>query len=143
MSQVIRVQEFKNVDALVAAIVDMLKSKNVFCFRGELGAGKTTYIKSICRALGVKEEMTSPSFSIVNEYNTDSGEAIYHFDLYRLKNEDELFDIGWYDYLNARNPMFVEWPEKAPDAIPDDAVNICIEIDPDLTRTITIQNHES
>ena len=142
MSQVVRIQDVKNDGLLVNPIIDMLKSYQVFCFRGDLGAGKTTYIKSICRELGVKDEMSSPSFSIVNEYKTAHGETLYHFDLYRLKNEAELIDIGWYDYLNEESSLFIEWPDKAENVMPEDAVYIQIEIEADSTRKITIQKPE-
>jgi tRNA threonylcarbamoyladenosine biosynthesis protein TsaE len=142
MSQVVRIQDVKNDGLLVNPIIDMLKSYQVFCFRGDLGAGKTTYIKSICRELGVKDEMSSPSFSIVNEYKTAHGETLYHFDLYRLKNEAELIDIGWYDYLNEESSLFIEWPDKAENVMPEDAVYVQIEIEADSTRKITIQKPE-
>jgi tRNA threonylcarbamoyladenosine biosynthesis protein TsaE len=142
MSQVVRIQDVKNDGLLVNPIIDMLKSYQVFCFLGDLGAGKTTYIKSICRELGVKDEMSSPSFSIVNEYKTAHGETLYHFDLYRLKNEAELIDIGWYDYLNEESSLFIEWPDKAENVMPEDAVYVQIEIEADSTRKITIQKPE-
>ena len=108
------------------AIRALIPQFQVFCFHGDLGAGKTTYIKKIVKDLGVEEGTSSPSFSIVNEYVTKNGEAIYHFDLYRLKRAEELLDIGWEDYLNSNSPIFVEWPEMAIQFIPKDAIHIFI-----------------
>ncbi len=124
------------------AIRSLIPAYQVFCFHGDLGAGKTTYIKQIVKDLGVEEGTSSPSFSIVNEYVTAGGNPIFHFDLYRLKQERELIDIGWEDYLNSNAPIFVEWPEMAASYIPDDAIHIFIT-DNLPTRTLLITDeHE-
>lgn len=102
------------------------EGSQVFCFHGNLGAGKTTYIKQLCSALGVNSAMSSPSFSIVNEYQSEAVGKIYHFDLYRLKHPFELLDIGWEDYLNSQSPLLVEWPEKGANFMPDDAIHVHI-----------------
>jgi tRNA threonylcarbamoyladenosine biosynthesis protein TsaE len=98
----------------------------VWLFSGELGAGKTTLIKAIGNALGVKEWMSSPTFSIINEYTTKSGESLYHCDFYRLKGEQEAFDIGTEEYLESGNYCFVEWPDRIPSLIPKERVEINI-----------------
>ncbi len=87
--------------------------EKVFLFDAPMGAGKTTFIKSICAYLGVTDTMSSPTYSIVNEYNTNSHFKVYHFDLYRLKSSEELFEIGFEDYINSNNYLFIEWPELA------------------------------
>ena len=117
----------------------MLASHPVICFHGELGAGKTTFIKSICEGLGVTDSLSSPSFSIVNEYADRDGAALYHFDLYRLKQPEELLDIGWEDYLNSGRPLFIEWPELGDPYIPEDAVHIHVAVnESNDERTLTL-----
>lgn len=109
------------------ALIPLFSTHQVFCFHGELGAGKTTYIKEICAKMGVESGTSSPSFSIVNEYHTNRDEVLYHFDLYRLKTPTELLDIGWEDYLNSNRTLLIEWPEMAEHLMPEDAVHIHIE----------------
>jgi tRNA threonylcarbamoyladenosine biosynthesis protein TsaE len=99
----------------------------IFAFHGELGAGKTTFIKALCHKLGVKDVMSSPSFSLVNEYLGATGNPIYHFDLYRLKSPEEAFDIGMEEYLYSGNYCFVEWPERAEEILPEETVHVRIE----------------
>ncbi len=123
---------------LVEAIIPLIGKYQVFCFKGELGAGKTTYIKALCQALGVKSATSSPSFSIVNEYERDNHGTIFHFDLYRLSKPDELVDIGWFDYLNSEHPLFIEWPEMAQNLIPSDAVTVEISQNSNDSRSITL-----
>lgn len=110
----------------------------VLCFHGDLGAGKTTYIKQLCSNLGVTGGMSSPSFAIVNEYWSEKNGTIYHFDLYRLNDPQELLGIGWEDYLNSQAILLVEWPEKGANFIPDDAIHIFINHsnDPDSRLVI-------
>jgi len=91
----------------------------VILFNGEMGVGKTTFIKSICKALGVQQSTSSPTFSLVNEYETEKGDLIYHFDVYRLKNEMEAFDMGMEEYLYSGAWNFIEWAEKIPSLIPE------------------------
>ena len=114
-------------------------NKKIFCFYGELGAGKTTLIKEICKQLGVTDKGSSPTFSLINEYKISSslmspsarvikGEAVYHFDLYRLKSESEIYDIGYEDYLFSGNYCFIEWPEKMQHLLPTDVVKVKIGV---------------
>jgi len=98
----------------------------IWLFSGELGAGKTTLIKTLGKKLGVREEMSSPSFSIINEYGTPMGEFVYHFDFYRIKNEQEAYDIGTEEYFDSGNFCFVEWPEKIPSLVPKENIEIKI-----------------
>lgn len=123
---------------LVKTIAPLLNEHQVFCFHGELGAGKTTYIKAICDDLGVQSQSSSPSFSIVNEYELPDNLVLYHFDLYRINKSKELEDIGWFDYLNSNHLIFVEWPEMADSLMPDDAVHVNIQLNEDDSRTVTI-----
>ena len=112
----------------------------VFAFNGEMGAGKTTFINALSRVLGVDEDPTSsPSFAIINEYRSSTtAELIYHFDLYRLENLDEAFDIGVEDYLDSGAICFLEWPERIADILPDDTVRVDIAEQPDGSRLLTV-----
>jgi len=94
-------------------LIDFAENERVFLFDAPMGSGKTTFIKSLCESLGVSNTMSSPTYSIVNEYNTNFNYKIYHFDLYRLKSEQELFELGFEDYILSKNYVFIEWPELA------------------------------
>ncbi|MBC7864524.1 MAG: tRNA (adenosine(37)-N6)-threonylcarbamoyltransferase complex ATPase subunit type 1 TsaE [Bacteroidia bacterium] len=114
--------------------------RKVFLFYGEMGSGKTTFIKTLCEALGVKEGLSSPTYSIVNEYISENGKKIYHFDLYRLKNIAECMDIGMEEYLYSGNYCFVEWPEIAERIYPDGVVKVKINV-VDEKRVFEFQLH--
>ncbi|MCF8297947.1 MAG: tRNA (adenosine(37)-N6)-threonylcarbamoyltransferase complex ATPase subunit type 1 TsaE [Saprospiraceae bacterium] len=114
-------------EAIAEQLINSFSDKKIFAFQGELGAGKTTFIKSICKFLGVIENMTSPSYSIVNEYLTVDEESIYHFDFYRIKSIEEVYDIGYEDYFFSGNYCFLEWPEKIEKLLPENIVYVCIE----------------
>jgi tRNA threonylcarbamoyladenosine biosynthesis protein TsaE len=110
-----------SVDKLSDAATEFLnhnKGKKQFAFYGNMGAGKTTFIKEICHQLGVIQVVTSPTFAIVNEYNTANNQLVYHFDFYRIVKIEELFDFGYEDYFYSTNYCFVEWPEKAEGILP-------------------------
>jgi tRNA threonylcarbamoyladenosine biosynthesis protein TsaE len=105
-----------------------------------MGVGKTTLVKAICEELGVTETVTSPTFAIVNEYRSDtSGELIYHFDLYRIKKLEEVYDMGYEDYFYSGALCFIEWPELAEDLLPDNVVKVIIEESPDGSRNIDLR----
>ena len=108
----------------------------VIAFSGELGAGKTTFIQWLCRELGITAEVNSPTFSLVNEYFTPEGSSIYHFDLYRVEDPGELYDMGYEEYFYSGELCFIEWPEKARDLIPDDALWVNIVVGENDTRLI-------
>ncbi len=108
----------------------------VFTFNGPMGAGKTTLIKALCTRLGVEAGMSSPTFSIVNEYRARNGEPVYHFDLYRLDKMEELDGIGFTEYLDSGNYCFVEWPELAEGLYPPGTVAVNVRVAADGTRTI-------
>jgi tRNA threonylcarbamoyladenosine biosynthesis protein TsaE len=109
---------------------------SIWLLEGEMGAGKTTLVKAIGRELGIKETVASPTFSIVNEYQTADGQTIFHFDFYRLKNETEAYDIGVNEYFESGNLCIIEWPEKIPTLIPDHYLRIKLEINDSQSRTI-------
>ena len=106
-------------------ILQEAKEEKICLFYGGMGAGKTTLINKICQLLGTKDHTSSPTFSIVNEYELESG-SIYHFDFYRLKNQNEAFDMGYEDYFYSGNYCFVEWPEKIADLLPEHYVKVQI-----------------
>ncbi len=110
----------------------------IFAFTGDLGAGKTTLIKALCKVLGVADQTSSPSFAIVNEYRSTAGGPVYHFDLYRIRNVNELRDIGFEEYLDSGAYCFIEWPELAGDWLPPETLHLRIEVAPDGTRTIRL-----
>lgn len=114
----------------------------VWLFHGEMGSGKTTFIKSICTHLGVKDVMSSPTFSIINEYRIDDNKKIYHFDFYRIKNEAEAYDIGSEEYFYSGNICFIEWPEKIPTLIPAQRVEVSIAVENPNLRTIALSVHD-
>jgi tRNA threonylcarbamoyladenosine biosynthesis protein TsaE len=116
----------------------------VWLFYGEMGAGKTTLIKEVCRALGVEDAMSSPSFSIVNEYAAGRAGAakVFHFDFYRIRSEAEAFDIGAEEYFYSGYPCLVEWPEKIPGLIPMTFASVTLSIDNETQRTIAISIHD-
>ena len=110
---------------------------SVFAFYGKMGAGKTTFVKAICEELGVEDVITSPTFAIVNEYqSTKTGGPIYHFDFYRIKKLDEVYDMGYEDYLYSGAPCFLEWPELIEEILPNDAVKVTITEQEDGTRIV-------
>jgi tRNA threonylcarbamoyladenosine biosynthesis protein TsaE len=116
--------------------IDMAGSHRVFAFHGGMGAGKTTFIKAICGELGVADNITSPSFALVNEYLTETGESIYHFDCYRLKTIHEAYDIGAEEYFYSGNYCFIEWPERIEALLPNDAVMVEIWVADDESREL-------
>jgi tRNA threonylcarbamoyladenosine biosynthesis protein TsaE len=123
-------------------IVGRLEEFNVWLIHGEMGAGKTTLIKEICKEAGVAEAMSSPTFSIVNEYQARNSKKIFHFDFYRIKQEVEAVDIGTEEYFYSGYPCFVEWPEKIPSLTPDRFAEVSIEVETYTQRTIAIALHD-
>jgi len=115
----------------------------VFAFHGELGAGKTTLIKAFCQALGVEDGTSSPSFAIVNEYRAASGDPVYHFDLYRLKDAGELHSIGFTEYVDSGHYCFIEWPELAEELLPPDVLHVRMEEGLSGVRTIWLSGMAS
>ena len=116
--------------------------EKVILFHGEMGAGKTTFIKALCHTLGVHNATASPTFSLVNEYLSDSGETLYHFDVYRLKQETEALDMGIEEYLYSGNYCFIEWAEKIPNLIPEKHSVITLTTLPDGNRKLQLQSHK-
>ena len=117
--------------------INNMGTGKVFAFYGKMGVGKTTFIKAVCEELGVTDVITSPTFAIVNEYRSDTtGELIYHFDFYRIKNLEEVYDMGYEDYFYSGALCFLEWPELIEELLPADAVKVTITETEDGERMI-------
>ena len=121
-------------------IINFAATTRIFLFYGDMGAGKTTLIKSLCEILDVTEPVTSPTFSIVNEYR-GSPDKIYHFDFYRLKNETEALDMGYEEYFYSGAYCFIEWPEKIPSFLPEHSIRITIKVTGENSRQINIEKN--
>ncbi len=136
---IIEVKSIDNLPQAAAKIILQAANSKIFLFNGEMGAGKTTLIKALCKALGVNDNVASPTFSIVNEYKIPGGK-IYHFDFYRLKNQTEALDMGCEEYFYSGDYCFIEWPTMIPDLIPDKYIDINIKVLPDNTREIYLNS---
>ena len=131
----IKIQHIEEIHEAARQFVNHIGDHRVFAFYGEMGAGKTTFIKAICEELGVSDVITSPTFAIVNEYTSSDG-PIYHFDFYRIKKLEEVYDMGFEDYFYSGALCFIEWPELIEEVLPEDAVKVCIKEEEDGTRAI-------
>ena len=132
-------KNLSDIEDAARKFVDNMGNSSVFAFYGEMGAGKTTFIKAICSALGVTEIITSPTFSIVNEYEKTNGEPIFHFDFYRIKNIEEAYDFGYEDYFYSGHLCFIEWPELVEPLLPENVIKVQILIEDNEQRSISIE----
>ena len=132
----IRITSIDKIGEAAKEFVAAMGDRKVFAFYGTMGAGKTTFIKAVCEELGVEDVINSPTFAIVNEYVDGHGEPIYHFDFYRIKNLQEVLDIGYEDYVYSGNLCFMEWPELIESILPEDAVKVIIEEEEDGERKV-------
>lgn len=132
----INISSLDAINEAAKQFVAAMGSNRVFAFYGKMGAGKTTFIKALCTELGVDDVITSPTFAIVNEYTAGDGSPIYHFDFYRIKKLDEVYDMGYEDYFYNGGLCLIEWPELIESLLPEDAVEVHIAEQPDGTRTI-------
>ncbi|MFA8449828.1 MAG: tRNA (adenosine(37)-N6)-threonylcarbamoyltransferase complex ATPase subunit type 1 TsaE [Bacteroidales bacterium] len=144
MKQDIIIQNLEDLDKAAKIILSKVPDQRVFAFFGEMGVGKTTFIKALCKELDVTDTVNSPTFSLVNEYHTTEGESIFHFDFYRIKKLEEVYDIGYEDYLYSDSYCFLEWPELIEQLLPENIVNIYItENKENHNRKISYQiNHQ-
>ncbi len=140
MEKTIRIANLESLPAAAEEFVGLMDDYTVFAFNGDMGAGKTTFIRALVQALGVDaEEANSPSFSLINEYRSDTtAELIYHFDLYRLESLDEALEIGVEDYFDSGAVCLIEWPERVADILPDDTVRVDILEDADGSRLLKV-----
>lgn len=123
---------------IASEIISSAKNKTLL-FYGQMGVGKTTLIKELCKSLGVLDNISSPTFSLVNEYQTANNDKVYHFDFYRIEDEEEAYDIGIEDYFDSKNWCFIEWPENIENLLPLDAVEIHLSLLDDEQRNIQLK----
>lgn len=128
MTETLRCHGVEELDHIAEHLLQKYPKGRIFALYGAMGAGKTTFIKSLCRLLKVTDNVASPTFAIVNVYNTINHQPVYHFDLYRLKKEQELLDIGYEDYFYSGNYCFIEWPELFEQLIPEEAIKVSISL---------------
>ena len=138
MSNISIKYQLEDIDAAAKQVVLAAAGQKVFLFRGQMGAGKTTLIKSLCKTLGSTDNISSPTFSLVNEYIIPQGK-IYHFDFYRLKSQTEALDMGCEEYFYSGNICLIEWPEMIPDLLPLHYAEINLTVTANNSREITIQ----
>ena len=136
----IRIDDLAQINEAAKQFVAAMGDNIIFAFYGHMGAGKTTFIKAICEELGVKDVITSPTFAIVNEYTDGQGEPVYHFDFYRIKKLEEVYDIGFEDYVESGSVCLMEWPELIEDILPADTVKVSIAEQPDGSRLVEFIN---
>jgi tRNA threonylcarbamoyladenosine biosynthesis protein TsaE len=132
----------KDLTTVAETIAKLAPRYHVWLFKGDMGAGKTTLIKAVGAALGVRDIMSSPTFSIVNQYEAGANNSIYHFDFYRIRSEAEAYDIGADEYFYSGSPCFIEWPEKIPSLIPATHGSVTIQPTDSTHRTIVITVHD-
>ena len=139
----IKINSLDSIREAARQFIDGIGQHRVFAFYGSMGAGKTTFVKAICEELGVDDVITSPTFAIINEYALDSDmlpdvSSVYHFDFYRIKKLEEVYDMGYEDYFYSGALCFIEWPELIEELLPEDAVKVSIKENPDGSRTVEV-----
>lgn len=138
MKRSFTIQSVDELGTVAEALIEAMSEANVFAFFGSMGAGKTTFIKTLCQTLGVESVVNSPTFAIINEYEHPNGEPIFHFDFYRLEKAQEAIDIGYQEYVESGYLCLMEWPEKIENLLPDNCVYVYIQAEDDTgLRTIS------
>lgn len=140
MTHTIEIPSLIELDTAARKFTEVTKGRRKFAFYGSMGSGKTTLIKAICKQLGATGLVTSPTFSLVNEYPLSNGEVIYHFDLYRINTIGELFDLGYEEYFYSDSYIFIEWAENAESLLPDPITRVTVQELNDDKRLITIES---
>ena len=136
-----KIESLEKIQEAAKQFVSFMGDNTVFAFYGKMGAGKTTFIKAICQELGVTDNITSPTFAIVNEYRSDiAGELIYHFDFYRIKKIEEVYDMGYEDYFYSGAICFIEWPELIEDLLPGNTVKVSITEEENGSRSVVMED---
>lgn len=130
--------QLTNIERIARQFVEEQSDGRVFAFYGQMGAGKTTFIAAVCKALGIEEPVNSPTFAIVNEYVADNGETVYHFDCYRLNTLRDALNIGIEEYFASGNICFIEWAENIEELLPADTVRVNIVVEDDGSREVSV-----
>lgn len=138
MMKTISIHSEEELSQVADALLDALDGRTVVALRGEMGAGKTTLIRAVAEALGVEDQVTSPTFALVNQYEGANGERLFHFDFYRIDDVREAFDLGYEEYFYSGDLCFVEWPEKIEALLPEEVVEVRIRVDSPTERTFEI-----
>jgi tRNA threonylcarbamoyladenosine biosynthesis protein TsaE len=137
-SMKILIRDKKHLAAAAEKFLRLFGENRIFAFYGSMGAGKTTIIKAICKALGATDIVSSPTFTLVNEYRTSRGDNLYHIDFYRIKKQEEVFDFGIEEYLDGQSFCFMEWPELIEEILPEGTIKVRISVDENEHRTLQI-----
>lgn len=138
MKHELTISNLNGIDDAARTFLKEIGDRRLIAFYAPMGAGKTTFTTAVCRVLGVAEDaVSSPTFSIVNEYRTASGESLFHFDFYRIMKIAEAFDIGFYDYIDSGCLCIMEWPENIEEIIPEETLKVSISVAPDGSRTLS------
>ena len=133
-----RIHSISELSEIAAELCTLLPQNKMLCFYGEMAAGKTTLIKEILKHLGSAEHVSSPTFSIVNEYAIGNSKKVFHFDFYRIKNIEEAYDLGYEEYFYSDNVCLIEWPEMVEELLPESRINVHIKVNTDSSRTFKI-----
>ncbi len=131
------VKSVEELPGVAEELIRTFREQRIFAFSGELGAGKTTFIKALCKVIGSQDYVTSPSFALVNEYSSRNRSPVFHFDFYRIKKIEEVFDIGFEEYIYSGHYCFIEWPEIVESLLPGNIVQVSVEADRQGMRTIS------
>lgn len=137
MQNEIIIRNLDDLDRAAGEFLEKTAGNKIIAFFAPMGAGKTTFTTALCRRLGVKDAVCSPTFTIVNEYLSSDGEPVYHFDFYRINRAAEALDIGFYDYMDSGNLCLIEWPENIEDLLPEETLAVHISVNPDGSRTLS------
>jgi len=132
------IESIDTIDDVAKEFLAKYRSQKIIAFYGEMGVGKTTFIKALCLAMDIEDDVTSPSFSIINEYHNKADDIVFHFDFYRLKSIEEALDIGYEEYIYSGNYCFMEWPEKIEPLLPENRMDVTIKESDDGKRVITV-----
>ena len=137
----IKIQSLEHIHEAAREYIAAKGDNTVFALYGKMGAGKTTFIKALCQEVGVEDVVTSPTLAVINEYRSDiAGELIYHFDFYRIKKLEEVYDMGYEDYFYSGALCFIEWPELVEELLPGNTIKVTIEELEDGSRKLTMEN---
>ena len=132
------IKDKRHLNAAAKQLLEHSGKNKIFAFYGSMGAGKTTIIKAICQTLGAVDIVSSPTFTLVNEYKTSSGEALYHIDFYRIRKQEEVYDFGIEEYLTGDSYCFMEWPELIEEILPEETIKVRISVDENEQRILLI-----